>query len=214
MDNKPEYKDTRVFVLLKGGDFVSHYYTEKTDCPSNEQKISISFGDKKFSFITDNGVFCKDYLDFGTRILLESVKIQGTKVLDLGCGYGTVGVILGQNSNLKITMVDINERSCYLAKKNVLANNVEAEVYKSNSFSEVKGLFDTIITNPPIRAGKKVVFSFYEGSRSHLIPGGVLYVVIQKKQGAESSIRFLTELFGNCEVIRKEKGYFILKSTK
>ena len=194
---------------------MSHYYTEKNeDVKSNLQTIKVKFLDNIYSFYTDNGVFCKDYLDFGTRVLLENATITGTKILDLGCGYGPVGVILGQDKNLDITMVDINERAVLLAQKNVLLNGVNAKVLKSNILENVDDLFTCILTNPPIRAGKETVFSFYRQSYEHSVDGGTLYVVIQKKQGAESSIKFLKCLFGNCWIICKEKGYYILKSTK
>lgn len=195
---------------------MSHYYSEKNDSlKSNRQKISINFNNRKIDMYTDNGVFCKDYLDFGTRVMLENVLIEGNKVLDLGCGYGPVGVILGLlYPDLDITMVDINERAIELSKMNVELNKINAKVYKSNALTEVEGKFSTILTNPPIRAGKSVVFSFYDQSYDHLELGGFLYVVIQKKQGAQSSIAHLNELFGNCEVVCKEKGYYILKSIR
>lgn len=195
---------------------MSHYYSEKNDdIKSNRQKITINFNTRKIDMYTDNGVFCKDYLDFGTRVMLENVLIEGNKVLDLGCGYGPVGVILGLlYPDLDITMVDINERAIELSKMNVELNNVKARVFKSNVLVDVDDKFSTILTNPPIRAGKSVVFSFYDQSYEHLELGGVLYVVIQKKQGAQSSIAHLNELFGNCDVICKEKGYYILKSIR
>lgn len=192
---------------------MSHYYSEnQASVDSNIQTISIHFNEKKYNFKTDNGVFCKGYLDFGTRVMLENACITGNKVLDLGCGYGPVGVILGSmNPSLDITMVDINERACSLAKINVLANNVNAKVFKSNILENIDDKFSCILTNPPIRAGKTTVFSFYEQSYHHLLENGSLYVVIQKKQGAESSIKYLKELFNNCCVVFREKGYYILK---
>ena len=195
---------------------MSHYYSEKNDdVKSNIQKITIRFQNLELPFFTDNGVFCKDYLDFGTRVLLENTIIYGSKVLDLGCGYGPVGVILGKlNPSLEITMVDINERAVALAQRNALANNVSATVLKSNILADVSSSFSCILTNPPIRAGKATVFAFYDQSYDHLEKNGVIYVVIQKKQGALSSLSYLESKFGNCEVICKEKGYFILKSVK
>ncbi len=194
---------------------MSHYYDEKSNVKSEEQRILIRFKNEEYKFITDNGVFCKDYLDFGTRIMLENSEIYGNKILDLGCGYGPVGVILLKNhSDIEVTMVDVNERALALSEKNLALNDVKGQVLKSNGLSDVSGLFTTILTNPPIRAGKQTVFTFYSQSYDHLEENGCLFVIIQKKQGAESSIKRLNELFGNCEVVIKEKGYFLLKSTK
>ena len=159
---------------------MSHYYSEKNDdVKSDIQKITIRFQNLELPFFTDNGVFCKDYLDFGTRVLLENAIIYGSKVLDLGCGYGPVGVILGKlNPSLEITMVDINERAVALAQRNALANNVSATVLKSNILADVSSSFSCILTNPPIRAGKATVFAFYDQSYDHLEKNGVKIVIV------------------------------------
>lgn len=195
---------------------MSHYYSENADLKSNPMEFELEFRQNKYRFKTDSGVFSKTYLDFGTKTLLESfvMPLVEGPILDLGCGYGPVGVILGKETGRKIIMVDINERALKLSSENLLLNGVEAKVLKSDSLSNINEQFAVILTNPPIRAGKNVVFSFYEESKKQLLPNGELWVVIQKKQGAESSIKKLNDLFGNCTVVNREKGYLILKSTR
>ena len=137
------------------------------------------------------------------------------KVLDVGCGYGTIGLSLKvANNNLDVEMIDVNDRALELVNDSAKLNNVEVKAYKSNMYENVDGMYDYIITNPPIRAGKAVVHGIFEGSISHLNTGGALYVVIRKQQGAESAIVKIKEIFGNCDTIDKEKGYFILKAVK
>ena len=200
-----------------------HYYDEKPTPQSKPLEITFRIKGIDFSFTTDSGVFSKTQLDFGSKLLLETsiedLSINSGKamsVLDLGCGYGPIGTVLKRVfPAITITMVDINERAVLLANTNSQRNLVKfANIYQSDGFSEIKDQFDVILTNPPVRAGKKTVFSFYEGSFTHLNPSGAFYVVIQKKQGAPSSVEKLLELFGNCEVIDRDSGYWILKSIK
>ena len=200
-----------------------HYYDEKPTTQSKPMEITFRIKGIDFSFTTDSGVFSKTQLDFGSKLLLETsiedLSINSGKamsVLDLGCGYGPIGTVLKRVfPAITITMVDINERAVLLANTNSQRNLVKfANIYQSDGFSEIKDQFDVILTNPPVRAGKKTVFSFYEGSFTHLNPSGAFYVVIQKKQGAPSSVEKLLELFGNCEVIDRDSGYWILKSIK
>lgn len=199
------------------------YFDPKPETESKPQEISFRMKGIDFSFTTDRSVFSKTRLDFGSELLLETViedlpsKTGGTlSLLDLGCGYGPIGTVLKRIfPPISITMADINERAVFLAKENAQKNLVKfANILVSDRFGEISETFDVILTNPPIRAGKKTVFEFYEGSFDHLNPSGVLYVVIQRKQGAPSSMDKLTELFGNCETVAKDAGYWILKSIK
>jgi 16S rRNA (guanine1207-N2)-methyltransferase len=138
-------------------------------------------------------------------------------ILDVGCGYGPIGIIISSLYNKPVTMVDINERAIGLASENIKLNNVQnVNVFKSNIYSAIDttNKFASIVTNPPIRAGKDVIYQIYDGAYDRLLPGGELWVVIQKKQGAPSTKTHLEELFGNCEVVGKESGYFILKSVR
>lgn len=157
-------------------------------------------------FLTDAGVFSKKMIDFGSQVLLSCLSFQqGETVLDVGCGYGPLGLSLVKAQGVHATMVDVNTRALDLAQKNADLNQVEAKIFQSNVYDQVEGSFDHIISNPPIRAGKKVVHQVLSGSFDHLNPGGDLTIVIQKKQGAPSAKAKMEEVFGNCEILKKTK---------
>lgn len=196
---------------------MSHYYTENPDTISKPSYYETTIYDRLFKFETDNGVFCKGYLDFGSRVLLENLEIPSVSgdILDLGCGYGPMGIAVAYKSKRNVLLCDINQRAVLLANKNIEENKIiNAVATKSNIYENITRNFALIITNPPIRAGKSIVHEFFLGSYSHLVNDGELWVVIQKKQGAPSAIKKLEEIFGNCSIIAKEKGYYILKSKK
>lgn len=197
----------------------NHYYSRNPDVKSDRSSATLKMNDQTIRFITDSGVFSKKEIDFGTRTLLEAFQppeINGP-FLDVGCGYGPIGLSIAiQNPKRTIHMIDINERAIRLAKENAANNQVHnVEIYESDSFESVseKG-FAAILTNPPIRAGKQVVHDILSKSYSHLLPNGELWVVIQKKQGAPSAKEKLEEIFEEVEVVKKNKGYFILKAIK
>lgn len=197
-----------------------HYYSENEDgLKSDPKAYTYYFKNHKFTFKTDNGVFSKKYLDFGSYTMLNYFQPNSLDggILDVGCGYGPIGIIISSLYNKPVTMVDINERAIGLASENVKLNNVQnVNVFKSNIYSAIDTTykFASIVTNPPIRAGKDVIYQIYDGAYDRLLPGGELWVVIQKKQGAPSTKTHLEELFGNCEVVGKDSGYFILKSVR
>ncbi len=198
----------------------SFYYSEKQDgLASNPHTYDFCFREHKFRFKTDAGVFSKAYIDFGSFTMLEAFTPNtiDAPILDMGCGYGPIGIVVSTLYDREVLMVDINERAINLTNDNIKTNKVDkAKAQKSYIYDSIPDemMFSSIITNPPIRAGKKVVFDIYDGAYNHLLPGGELWVVIQKKQGAPSSMKHLEELFSNCEVVCKNKGYFILKSRK
>lgn len=199
----------------------NHYYSEKQDgLKSNPSSYVFNFKNQRFTFKSDAGVFSKNYIDFGSFTLLNAFKaeIETGSILDMGCGYGPIGITLATlYPTFKVKMTDINARALDLALENINTNHVKnAEVLKSNMFEAIlpDEKFDYILTNPPIRAGKQVVFGIYDGSFNHLKEGGELWVVIQKKQGAASSQKHIEEVFGNCSVVTKEKGYYILKAIR
>ena len=166
--------------------------------------------------VSDNGVFSKDRFDYGTRVLLENVDIDSLsgKVLDLGCGIGVVGIILGTiNKDINIDMVDINERAISLTKNNLRLNGINNNVFSSDVYANVKCKYDYIITNPPIRAGKNVVRKFLLGSYDYLNDNGMLYFVMRKDHGIKSMIKEL-EAFFEVEVIKKDKGFYVTKCIK
>lgn len=197
---------------------MAHYFTNEKNLKSNEKTFNINIKDNNYQFITDEGVFSKEYLDFGSKVLLDNIEVleSDKNILDLGCGYGPIGISLAkENPKKTVYMIDINERAVGLSTKNALKNNVSNVVIKANEIlKDVTVKFDLIVTNPPIRAGKKTVFEFYEQSFKYLNDGGRLYVVIQRKQGAPTSLEKIEELFKNAEIIDKVKGYWIIRAIK
>lgn len=191
------------------------YYAENPDAEHDIHDLRVQLLGEDFHFYTDAGVFSKKMIDYGSQALLSVLNFSaGQSLLDLGCGYGPLGISLAKVQNLKVTMVDINQRALELAQKNAKRNGVEVDTYQSNIYDQVKGQFDQIISNPPIRAGKQVVHDILEGAYDHLKPGGSLTTVIQKKQGAPSAKAKMAQVFGNVEVVKKDKGYYILRSIK
>lgn len=195
---------------------MNHYFSKDPEVKHDLGKISYKINDHLIEIITDAGVFSKNKVDFGSDLLIKSVAPFKGKALDIGCGYGVLGISLAiSNPDSFVTMVDINKRAVNLAVKNINLNNIKnASAFFSDGFSNVKEKFDVIVTNPPIRAGKKVIYPIYENSINFLNPGGSIYMVVQKKQGAPSTVEKLKSIYGNCEIINKEKGYWIIKSTK
>lgn len=196
-----------------------HYYSKDPKVKSEPKERIATLRGKTLEFTTDAGVFSKGDVDFGSRLLVETFvmpEVEGD-VLDIGCGYGPIGLTVAVSyPDRKVHLVDVNERALALCARNAERNGItNVTIYPSDALSAVEaGGFSAILTNPPIRAGKETVFSFYDGSFDRLGAGGQLWVVIQKKQGAPSSIKHLQELFGNVEVVAKKKGYYILKATK
>lgn len=197
---------------------MAHYYTNNTDLKSEKKYITFHYRDQELTFVSDIGVFSKEYIDYGSRVLLDNISLRSsqTNLLDVGCGYGTLGLSLKKVYPwIKVEMVDVNERALALAEESVRYNRLEdITIYKSSVYENVKGRFDVIVSNPPIRAGKKVVFEILEKAYEHLNQSGELFVVIQKKQGAPSAKKKMEEVFGNCEIVKRDKGYFVLKSVK
>ncbi|MBA4537006.1 class I SAM-dependent methyltransferase [Bacillus aquiflavi] len=196
-----------------------HYYSRTQNADSKPLFWNYTLKNHPFRFKTDNGVFSKKEVDFGSRLLIETFeapKINGL-FLDVGCGYGPIGLAVALSyPNEIVHMVDVNERAISLAKENAKINQVSnVLIYESDQLSNVKEKdFAAVITNPPIRAGKKIVHGIFTQALDHLKPNGELWVVIQKKQGAPSTLNKLSELYGKVEVVVKEKGYFIIKAVK
>lgn len=196
----------------------NHYYSRKPQVKSNTSEIEFTLRGRKLKFTTDAGVFSKKEIDFGSRLLIESyVGCECAKLLDVGCGYGPIGIsIAADYPDAEVHMVDINERAIDLSKRNAEKNGLSnIRVYESDA---LKGVIDdgfsAVLSNPPIRAGKKVVHEILETSFAKLDIGGELWIVIQKKQGAPSAEKKIIEVFGNIEVVCKKGGYFILKAVK
>ena len=187
------------------------YFAENPDAKHDIHELRVELLGQQMTFLTDAGVFSKKMIDYGSRVLLSALEFNKKEtLLDVGCGYGT----LAKAQELEVTLVDINQRALDLARKNADANQVSADIFQSNVYEHVTGQFHHIISNPPIRAGKQVVHEVISGSYVHLLADGDLTIVIQKKQGAPSAKAKMEEVFGNCETLKKDKGYYILRSVK
>lgn len=197
---------------------MSHYFKDDPNLKSNIRTIKFSLFEKEYTFYTDDGIFSKDHLDYGTKVLLKTLirePLDG-KCLDLGCANGIVGIVLKTMfADLIFDLIDINNRAIEVAKKNIeLYGLDDLEAFYSDGFENVKGNYNFIFFNPPIRAGKKQIYSLYEEAFNFLENSGYLYIVIRKDKGALSSKAKLMEVFGNCTIIEKDKGFYVLKSKK
>ena len=191
------------------------YYEENPDSAHDIHELKVTLLGQHFSFLTDSGVFSKKMIDYGSQVLLNAVSFEaGKTLLDLGCGYGPLGIALAKVQGVKPTMVDVNNRALDLARKNAEKNGISATIFQSNVYEQVEGIFDYIITNPPIRAGKQIVHEMIGESITHLNSGGSLTLVIQKKQGAPSAKAKMEDVFGNATILKRDKGYYILQSIK
>lgn len=197
---------------------MSHYYINDLKLDHVIKSYDVQINGTSFRFLTDRGVFSRGALDFGTRLLLETVKLEEhiQTVVDMGCGYGPIGLCLAKTyPDKQVYLYDINQRALDLAKQNQNKNHIEnVTIENSYLFKNVSISADIILTNPPIRAGKKVIYKLYEEAYENLNEGGLLYVVIQKKQGAISSVNKMQQIFNNCEAINIKKGYWILLARK
>ena len=191
------------------------YFAENPDAEHDIHELKVQLLGQKITFLTDAGVFSKKMIDYGSQALLKCLDFHKQEsVLDVGCGYGTLGLTLVKAKEVEATLVDINQRALDLARQNAERNQVLATIFQSNLYQNVEGRFHHIISNPPIRAGKQVVHKVIAGSYAHLLDGGDLTIVIQKKQGAPSAKAKMEDVFGNCEILKKVKGYYILRSRK
>lgn len=190
---------------------MAHYFTnDKIKSDIKEHKIE--FKNKEYIMHTDNGVFSKKGLDYGTRALLEKIpfdELEGN-ILDFGCGYGPIGIIVASLTNLEVDMIDVNLRSLKLAKKNALVNKVKVNIFESNIYENITKKYNYIITNPPIRVGKEILYKILFEAKEHLTDDGKMYLVINKDQGAKSLARDLEKAY-LVSVIDKNKGFYIIK---
>lgn len=195
---------------------MSHYFENDINVKDKPGTIAFEVLNKKFELATNSGVFSKDKLDTGTKILLETVlknQDPASSILDLGCGIGVVGIVMGTFWNdCALTMIDINEKAVQLAKENIKRHKIPAEVYCNDGIDS--GSYECILINPPIRAGKKVVYTLLEQCINHLDDQGTLWVVMRKQHGAQSAMDRMVELGVQVERVHRDKGFWILKVKK
>lgn len=197
------------FKRVKKWYFMSYYFSNDNTVKSEVKKINVKINNISYSFYTDNGVFSKKGLDFGTRTLLESIPNLEGDILDLGCGYGPIGIYLAKSGN--VDMVDINKRSMGLAIKNSELNNVKVNVFESDGFKNITKKYDYIVTNPPIRVGKNKLYELLFEAKKHLKDNGIMYLVVNKDQGAKSILKDLNNKY-EANVINKNKGFYIIEA--
>ena len=193
-----------------------HYFTSAPTSGHEERHFNHVFAGKVLRFATDAGVFSKQHIDPGSELLCSALPADlSGRVLDMGCGWGAMTILtLAKCPGCEITMADVNERALALAQENVAANRMAAKAVLSDGFAQIEGEFEAVMTNPPIRAGKAVIYKMFEDAKAHLVPGGRLYLVIRKQQGAPSALKFLGELYAQAEVIERDGGYWIIECVK
>lgn len=188
---------------------MDHYFTNNK-LRSNITQISSIINEKTYTFFVDKGVFSNTKVDYGTKLLLETITNISGDVLDVGCGYGVIGIYLKLNYDCNIDMIDINKRAIHLTKMNLKEYKLDdVSVYESDAYKNIQKKYDVIITNPPIRAGKEKVYEILIGAKEHLKDNGKLYFVMRKDQGAKSTIESLKEHY-NITILEKSKGFFII----
>ena len=202
---------------------MNHYFSEKPEIKSEKKRIKYTIQNKKFEFITDNGVFSKSKVDFGTDLMLNEflkknrgLEVEKIKILDIGCGYGVVSVVLKSfYPEISITLSDVNERALELSEENLKKYDInDYHIIKSDAFEKITEKFNVILSNPPIRAGKDIIFKIYSEAYERLNENGEFYCVIQTKHGAKSTQKKLMEIFGNCDTVTIDGGYRIFLSKK
>jgi 16S rRNA (guanine1207-N2)-methyltransferase len=192
-----------------GGGLMAHYFTKNQDVKSNPKVVSFHIDNVDIKIITDHGLFNKGNLDLGTKTLLKAVSFKAkSNVLDLGCGSGIVGIYAMKKADVTVDMVDVNERAVEIAKRNKELNHVEANIYVSNGFDNINKQFDIILSNPPIHAGKQVVYRLFKEASTHLTKHGSFYMVMHKKHGAKSAIAYLDKLFNHVTILKRNKGFY------
>jgi len=195
---------------------MTHYFMDNRQLKHDRKEISFRFLGVLYSFMTDSGVFSKDKVDTGSAILLEALSKEALsgRVLDLGCGYGVIGIVLAKVFQLSLTAVDVNARAIELVEENAMRNQVEIEAVLSEGEFRSETKFSNVVLNPPIRAGKKVIYQLFDDAFDCLTEKGQFYIVIRKQHGADSAIAKLKERYKEVVVIRRDKGFMVIKSKK
>ena len=196
---------------------LEHYFSNNPQIKSEIRTIDYQIGGTNLSFFSDNGVFSKSKIDYGSNVLVTTILKSDNngvkKILDLGCGYGFMGISLSKMLNVSADLVDVNNRAVHLCEKNIKLNKVSANAFVSDIYSSVKDKYDLIVTNPPIRAGKDIVLSFLLNAKDYLNDNGTLWFVIRKDQGAKSILKALENDYF-CQVLEKSKGFFVINAKK
>ena len=197
---------------------MSHYFIEDTTLKSKERDIEFDLESMHISLKSDSGVFSNKHIDVGTLIFINTLiklSLKG-KVLDLGCGYGPVGISLSlyYKDNIDLTYVDINPKCIELTSRNLKYYDLDGKCLVSDGYLNISDKYDYVVFNPPISVGKTKIYSLYQESYYHLNENGIMYLVIRKDKGGLSHLKYLSSLFAQSCVIYKEKGYLIIECKK
>lgn len=205
------------YISRKGDWPLEHYFTNNSDLKSEIRELPYTIANTEFKFLSDNGVFAKNKIDYASSFLVTSFldnhpELMGSKVLDVGCGYGFIGLVIGKITKADVDLIDVNKRALHLCERNIKINKVDnCNAYLSDCYELVKNKYDYIITNPPIRAGKEVVNKILLEAKEHLKNNGELWCIVHKDQGAKSTKKTLEECY-NVEIVGKSKGFYCFKA--
>lgn len=194
---------------------MAHYFTNEENLKSEIEKVIVEINGIPFYFYTDNGVFSKGELDFGTELLLKNFKYDDPNnktLLDIGCGCGPIG-IYASHLGFTVDMSDVNKRAIHLSKMSLKEQGLNANVFESDAYKNITNKYDYIVSNPPIRVGKEKLYEIVMNAKEHLKDGGSLWIVVRKQQGAESMVRDMKNAYKTVEVVAKKKGFFIIKAS-
>lgn len=194
---------------------MAHYFTNEENLKSEIEKVIVEINGIPFYFYTDNGVFSKGELDFGTELLLKNFKYDNPNnktLLDIGCGCGPIG-IYASHLGFTVDMSDVNKRAIHLSKMSLKEQGLNANVFESDAYKNITNKYDYIVSNPPIRVGKEKLYEIVMNAKEHLKDGGSLWIVVRKQQGAESMVRDMKNAYKTVEVVAKKKGFFIIKAS-
>ena len=194
-----------------------HYYTKKPTSKLVTEQITVRINETEIKLTTASGIFSREKIDLGTKILIDNIEIKkNAKVLDLGCGYGVIGISIAKIiPDTKVVLTDVNERATQLAKENAKQNNVTVDVRTGDSYETVAGeTFDYILLNPPQTAGRKLCFQLIEQAPAHLSSEGIFYLVARHQKGGAMLEAKMKEIFGNAETVARESGYRVYRSVK
>lgn len=199
---------------------MEHYFIAKEHSESDYFTFKEKLFDKEFVFKSCDDIFSKDRVDYGTKVLIETVaknfNLSGN-VLDVGCGYGAIAIVLASLfGDANFTMCDINNTAVELSQENIKRNGIKNinKVCVSDAYEKIGNGLNYIITNPPIKAGKKNLLNILEGAYEHLVDGGKLVFVIKKKHGEDSIRKHISSIYSSVEILKRDSGYYILCCTK
>ena len=194
---------------------MEHYFTNDPYLKSEIRNLAYQKDGYDFCFASDNGVFAKDKIDYGSAFLVDTFiknnDIEIASALDVGCGYGFMGIVISKILGISIDMIDVNKRAIHLTERNIKQNNVNCRSFESNGYENIDSKYDLIITNPPIRAGKTVVTDILMNAKNHLNKNGRLWFVMRKDHGVKSMIETLNESY-KTEIIARSKGFYVVKA--